>query len=495
MLPAEILNEIFLLALPHAKKGNFEALPTEDHTAVAVSQTCRLWRTVALHSSALWTEIFIQLLTVQDPQGDQDCVVTFPRLELVDLWLERSRERLLTIVIDGASSDWEHSQLLSRLLQEVHRWRNIDFQIGKLDSSVLTALQSPVSAPQLETFALRTNISLEGSDLSTALPSAIWKKSPLLRQFSLVASVTTYNAPDVPFTNWAHTVAFGVPYSRLTHLCIGGPVRGSEGLSVSEVISLLSLAGNLVSCIFTSVSNYTDPGVPSDLDDIETIHLERMENLSITANSRLRNEEAFPQSQPLSISSLLTCFSMPNLKSLLLADDEFWHARDLSVFLLLSECHLQELVLHVVSEVWEVFEHLTVCRGLTHLCLSEVWTAGEKFLWELVEYSQKIYKTDLRLLCPNLETLALAKEAYSAEAIANLVSEDMIILSNGPKRWPLKSLSIFDESLYEATAGEESTSQSLDLKWLDSLQPTVEVNILPVSDYTVQWVADFTGAI
>ncbi|KAH9484845.1 hypothetical protein JR316_0001747 [Psilocybe cubensis] len=490
ILPPEILNEIFLLALPHAKRGNYDALPTEDHTAVAVSQTCKFWRQVALESSALWTEIYIQLLVIQMPQGGQDRVVTFPRLDVVDLWLERSKQRPLTIVVDGASSDWQLPELLSRLLREIHRWRNVDFQIGNLDKCVLGALQDPICAPKLEAFSLRTNISFEGSDLVSALPLEIWNESPLLRQFTLVAGVVNSDS-ETYFLNWAKAVVSGIPCSRLTHLCIGGPIGGKERLSISEAISILSMASNLISCILTSVANHDNPVRPIVRKE-KLIRLENLENLSITANHRLGLHSTNAAILgPLQVSLILCFVSMPNLKSLVLVDKQFWLDPSLGPLVRRFGCKLQELVLHVLCESHDVIEFLVASPELTQLC---VWNAEDVFLSELVRFAKEEYQLDLRRdLCNKLEKLALGKGIYNAEVLASIVFGDTRVSSKERKGWPLQSLIILDEHAEDSSEGEEVVSHNLDLDWLDGLQPKIEVDIIPLSDYIVEWVNEYTG--
>ncbi|KAJ7915576.1 hypothetical protein B0H13DRAFT_2658653 [Mycena leptocephala] len=102
-LPLEISSEIFLLCLPH------QPTPWAHHAPMLLLNICNAWTDIALSTLALWVAIHI----------------IFPHEEgfknLVTIWLQRARDRPLTISLRGefdqsvAPFIWQYAQQLKHL--------------------------------------------------------------------------------------------------------------------------------------------------------------------------------------------------------------------------------------------------------------------------------------------------------------------------------------------------------------------------------------------
>ncbi|KAJ7915577.1 hypothetical protein B0H13DRAFT_2453881 [Mycena leptocephala] len=102
-LPLEISSEIFLLCLP------LQPMPGADDAPMLLLNICNAWTDIALSTPALWAAIHINF-----PHGEGF-------KEVITIWLQRARNRPLTISLDGefdqsvAPFIWQHAQQLKHL--------------------------------------------------------------------------------------------------------------------------------------------------------------------------------------------------------------------------------------------------------------------------------------------------------------------------------------------------------------------------------------------
>ncbi|KAJ7742585.1 hypothetical protein B0H16DRAFT_1563054 [Mycena metata] len=110
-LPTEIVSEIFVHFLPYPKTPSFTGRSSPN----VLGQICSNWREIALSTPSLWRAITLHLWNGR--RLDQ-------KLRLLEIWLQRSGSRLLSIRIYGAldgnpfahaiaahSDRWEHLRI------------------------------------------------------------------------------------------------------------------------------------------------------------------------------------------------------------------------------------------------------------------------------------------------------------------------------------------------------------------------------------------------
>lgn len=143
-IPREILSEIFLIAVALAdnKRDSERYGSVYPNRKYNFAKVCRIWRAVALDTTALWTSIFL------------------PPFESTRPWtnfgyrLQRTKKQPLDVRLagrtGGSSSAWD------LLLQESYRWRTLVVDdMACLDSE---SVAQPIALPTLETFTAKVDI-------------------------------------------------------------------------------------------------------------------------------------------------------------------------------------------------------------------------------------------------------------------------------------------------------------------------------------------------
>ncbi|KDR67483.1 hypothetical protein GALMADRAFT_147033 [Galerina marginata CBS 339.88] len=256
-VPSEIWSEIFELAVPCKKP--FPSIRTE--APVSLTQTCSLWRKIAVDSTPrLWTTINV---TINDAERNAKFEF-YPRLELIDLWLERSHNLPLSISLYGPDAyGWQHDgtwpepcewdrvelsppirMLFARLFLEMPRWKIADLSVGGIDGEMLSTYEITAGgAPMLQSLRVATYLDLDVKDWKS-VPYQLWKNSPFLRQL-----VFAPQALDKRFTahrrkywlGWATSIY--LPFQQLTELRLDSDEV--EAVAVAEVIAILQSSPNL----------------------------------------------------------------------------------------------------------------------------------------------------------------------------------------------------------------------------------------------------------
>lgn len=124
LLP-EILSEIFLLVHYSPKLDHDQESTHWTTVPLRLSQVCRHWREVALATSRLWDSVSF---LIQESRRET-------QYGLLDLWLTRSRSRLLHVSISDNPDLTTHLPLepldvtAMRLLSNSYRWRSLNLSI------------------------------------------------------------------------------------------------------------------------------------------------------------------------------------------------------------------------------------------------------------------------------------------------------------------------------------------------------------------------------
>ncbi|KAJ7171293.1 hypothetical protein C8R46DRAFT_183872 [Mycena filopes] len=219
-LPPEILQEIFLAALPTHRS----AVMSASEAPLVLTRICRGWRSLALATPELWHSIHLPFdyLFDHNPTASR----------AAQAWLERSGHCPMSVSINtGRVEEWvdavpeEVDLVVAALAGCADRWRRIDLVIGFIDSIPQLAAIYP---PNLVTL-----------DMQCRAVDATIAQMKMLTPPSL-RSVTLRIRRD--FDQW---VPIPLPWENLTSITFEtavnreAPVVQSQGLSPPAILDLL----------------------------------------------------------------------------------------------------------------------------------------------------------------------------------------------------------------------------------------------------------------
>ena len=199
-------------------------------TPLMLGKICRLWRHIVLDSPRLWNVIFLDLR--RKPQ------VYKTQLELLESWLSRSGDLLLSIYLDeleGGPAGWVENppvEVFDLLAGYSHRWLHVStFLVGPCWEGL-----EKLPLPSLTTLAVRPP---GNAHSATGLTEAIWRISyaPSLR-----------SAYFVMFDK----VGMELPTHQLTEITM-------KSCTWQDCLSLLASAPNVVHCTLLDLrSHFSD---------------------------------------------------------------------------------------------------------------------------------------------------------------------------------------------------------------------------------------------
>jgi len=222
-LPPEIMSEIFILCPPlttHSPRLN--DFHRDISLPLSLSSVCRLWRSIAHSTPALWTSFRIYIPSRDFPQ----------RIQQAKQWLSRSRQLPLSIRILSHPSvslnplDPRVGELIDLVNSYSHRWESLEIRL---------------SLPLLYCFA------------------GLGKSPSMLKTFILSPS----GICCIRF--------LGIHSNNLTHFAV-------DFISVGQALKILRLSPQLKECTLTALwpSVYDDIPLPSSpllLAHLETLHM------------------------------------------------------------------------------------------------------------------------------------------------------------------------------------------------------------------------------
>ena len=207
-LSIEMLTDIFLYAV--------EAYQMTPYQLVAV---CRRWRNVINGMSHLWSTLRIG---------------TYTQIENIDIWLDRSRQGLLTVKIDprrdieNCSDDKPYTGL-QHAFGSVDRWQNLVITSSPTPEAFGDAVDFRTVKPFERLTSLELGQRCQDSATLTHLLDHISKTAIILSDMSLCSPCAIASFLQPPR---------GVVLSMITTLVI-------DGKGISEPISILPFLGNL----------------------------------------------------------------------------------------------------------------------------------------------------------------------------------------------------------------------------------------------------------
>jgi hypothetical protein len=278
-LPPELLGAIFTFGNMFEERSE----SFKKHFPLVVSQVSARWRDVALHTSSLWKDIFIQgnLVTAT---------------ELVDAYLERSRGCLLDIDLDldncMTAEVWAEriECQLDRIVEHVGRWRHLAVH-GTWRAPFLTfagRLRNSY-APFLESIAICWNVPHDDAD----------------EHIILGINVFTSGCPRLSslFLSEVDFIFFQPPLASITSFTLG---YSCDGYSVS-----FSAFGHALMHMPRLRQLYVDVNNVELPEDSVPIEIPSLISLEIRATFMDSSE----------VPDLLSCLGTPGIESLLL--DEY----------------------------------------------------------------------------------------------------------------------------------------------------------------------------
>ncbi|KAJ7153405.1 hypothetical protein C8R43DRAFT_1235392 [Mycena crocata] len=214
-LPFEITSQIFLDCLPRDSFEFNRRYPSQDEAPVVFTRVCRSWRAVALSTSALWTNVHIELDS-DDGSGHIDS----KWVALLAIWFQRSHPQPLSVVVSNRSYTDPDETLIAVLEYHSPRWRDATL---KLPFNHFSRLGAPASLPLLE----RLTLSAHGSP-DMINPISAFRHAPLLQHVCLEAGM--------------HPSDLILPWGQLTTVEF-------YGATADDCLELLHLVPNVVTCI------------------------------------------------------------------------------------------------------------------------------------------------------------------------------------------------------------------------------------------------------
>jgi hypothetical protein len=313
--PPELLTRIMLITLGILPEGDevmpmtldgtcttftpwrrAETVDTTNSGAWALSQVCQTWRNAALECSRVWSYVYATF-------GEDES----PPVELMDLYLARSRSRHLYVRINSEyPANMPHAlgkdPALQRLLLTANRWQSANIYINTQEAGAFLSLKGNI--PNLRMFKFTSN----GAD--PVLPQVTW--SEVFRQLFC-------ESPNPVQTR---------PATRLEFLMINAELRTS-GVQSSDVTDSLPLTFVQHLSISTFESSFEG--------DLFLPKCSRLTALALSGPITLTQPIELPNLLSLDIAQLnqdcikkLALLTVKSLQSLAIAIGEIVEGRDLS---------------------------------------------------------------------------------------------------------------------------------------------------------------------
>ncbi|KAF8227351.1 hypothetical protein L208DRAFT_1441500 [Tricholoma matsutake] len=253
-LPVELLAEIFrhyVQIVDYSQPSHsLSVQPYSQTTPFLLAEVCYYWRSVALSMGDLWQSMFIG-----PPKMEH--------IPLVRLWLNHAGEYPLSLSLfqSDRPSDSEiqaTNEILTLLVNRLHRWRTIDFRFSAVVHQVLLAIPHG-SAVSLEA----AHVDVRDWDRTSA--DKLWR--------------ALHSSPTICRPEWVNFYWSGppnhAPWAQLTHITL-------EGLLPSDVI--LSILQQCQSVVNLVVPHLVPGGTSYQMRPVVLPHLCSM---SISAKTEL----------------------------------------------------------------------------------------------------------------------------------------------------------------------------------------------------------------
>ncbi|KAJ6616670.1 hypothetical protein B0H10DRAFT_1379692 [Mycena sp. CBHHK59/15] len=387
-IPVEILGEIFEWSLGYWVPMTDEK-PSLVFQPLILSHVSSHWRRVALSMPMLWSTIWIDR-----PRA--------AHLSMVPLWIERSRNCLLSIYLRQSDPKSCHSlsvsdehdltdEILALLMPHVRRWHTIDFTFRTI------AQHSLLSFPRNEAVALKCiALQVDSWDTTSAdlLQSTLYSQ-PSLRSIQL----------------WQNSNQKHVPWKQLTHL------EADLECTIDTCLSILATSPTLARATFTCSADPDWLHTPFTHSE-QYLTLPAMVSMSINASR-------------IDLTPLFSRLTLPALRSLALdyryvpriAQDH----QSLHSLLERSSCNLESFSLHETCRMRDDERHISYFKSpyMAHLTELEMKVDMTDNILNFLTYSA----TDGLGQLPNLRDIVLSDcrgDHLSDEALRKMTSSRLL---------------------------------------------------------------------
>ncbi|KAJ6458393.1 hypothetical protein C8R47DRAFT_1059723 [Mycena vitilis] len=292
-LPTEITSEVFLQTLDPE-----DTSPSSPTSPLFLGHICRAWREIALTTPPLWASITV---------SSADAAANERRLRLLELWLARSAQCPLHIVIVHSGAPASPGSFIETILPHRARWEELDLWIS-CEQSLLISGELPLLR--------RVKIGL--SDITTAnkamLPFPPWnvfRHAPKLEVLAIAYFPTPFIFPWAQLTSLTVPVALFRPFLEVLRVTVN-----LEYLSVYIGSSVL-VVDDETSAVLPDIPSFphlhslvilSPPGFPQNA----TGHVQLMDKLTVPSLRQLLvPEPAFPADTIAAIKSLVARSKCP----------------------------------------------------------------------------------------------------------------------------------------------------------------------------------------
>ena len=386
-IPTEIWAMIFVECLCYENRCFIEA--ERDEAPLNVAGVCQRWRAIALSTPSLWSSIWI----TRTPSLDS----SYPRRELVSLWLARSAPCSISFSfnIDMARSEsnlsalqdlWagnkqnspDQEALVGELLSCMSRWKSVQFALPFLDGHDIEA-----GAPLLERVKVIKSVVQSWSGFDPFI-YRIWEDAPRLRSFSL--------CDDSDWSIRYEKKLLPVPF-RLTELEI------DYDWPLILCWLLFRESPELTRCNFGRFC-----GIEDSCATLPPVFLPKLHSLTVSSTI-----QTFDEGETLNLTKVLSLITAPNLKKFGMYWDNGYLHEPLMSFIARSACALTELlVFSVPIPKREMKEVLEAISGSLKVLKVEVGMTGTPFGKDLLR-SLTWRGPNEKFLCPNLEQILFGR--------------------------------------------------------------------------------------
>lgn len=366
-IPTEIWAMIFVECLRYENRLYIEVV--RDEAPLNVAGVCKRWRAIALSTPFLWSSIWI----TRSPSLDS----SYPRRELVSLWLARSAPCPIsfsfTIDMQGdlpavqdlyagnKQNSPDQEALVGELLSCMSRWKSVQFALPFLNGYDIEA-----GAPLLERVKVIKDVVQSWSTFDPFI-HRIWEDAPRLRIFSLCDD----------------TDELDIDFDYPLILC---------WLVFHE-------SPELTTC---NLGRFC--GIEDSCATLPPVFLPQLHSLTVTSTIQL-----FDEGETLKLTKVLSLITAPNLKTFGMYWDNGYLHEPLMSFLARSACALTELFIFTVPipkrEMKEVLEAIS---GSIKVLKVDVGMTGTPFGKDLLR-SLTWRGPDEKFLCPNLERILFGR--------------------------------------------------------------------------------------
>ena len=410
-LPEELLREVFLHCLPTDEFVR----PRRTSAPLLLCQVCCAWRASAIATPELWASIAVG--------SHFDKLGRFPRVELLDLWLERAKNRPLSISfgrygvdselpaspVGHGPAEEELTNFFRILFGRITQWKSLRLCPRDIDAVIPAIPQS--GAPLLQKLCLFLPQSIKYEDYELLYSADqnlynIWCNSTLLDTFCLYADdIYLQNGDEDSLCKLLH-----IRWGQLTTLTI------TASQTVAQCLEFLKECPSLVDCVFHYIC------ADDDDDDNDIFSALYPSTILCTSLKSLSLRYSGPASDIIT-DLLLTNTTFPALRQLTLCTLQLFSLDPFAAFISRSSCHIEDLTLHdvFINEACFLLFLELISPTLVRLC---IWRGAPipnripgKYISETILHrltKDDSYSRSPVILCPKLESVDLDYRAVTA---------------------------------------------------------------------------------